>query len=136
MQAEVSFFAVIQGCRLDANTIVLDEYSKIVPIFQPYFQPTPPRVGAGIADGLVTNTIELVADNGMYLLWVSGHVKEHLHRINQSTLFRRPLEGFREVVLLRGCDTERDLRSSPFLDCLSQPIGHVFHCSSHLGRVR
>jgi hypothetical protein len=44
LQTEVPFFAVIYGCRFDANVIVFDAHGKIVPIFQADFQPTPPRV--------------------------------------------------------------------------------------------
>jgi hypothetical protein len=102
LQTKVPFFAVIYDCRVDADAIVFDVYGKIMPIFQLNFQSTPPRVRAGIANRLIANAVELVADDRMHLLCVSSHRKRHFNWTNQLTLFRCPLEGFRQVVLLRG----------------------------------
>ena len=102
LKAEVPILALLSEGGVDANAVVPDEHDKVMSVLQSNFQATAPRVHTCIADRLVTNSVNLVADHGVHFSCVSGQRKRGFHRTLQSAFIGGSAEGFREIVPLRG----------------------------------
>jgi len=58
----------------DSHAVVSDTHRQVLRITESNLQPATAGVGAGIADGLIANPVDFIADNRMHFLCVTDHL--------------------------------------------------------------
>ena len=74
LQAKMAFFPVINDYGIDSHAVVSDTHRQVLRITESNLQPATAGVGAGIADGLIANPVDFIADNRMHFLCVTDHL--------------------------------------------------------------
>src|SRR5258706_16105426 len=93
-------FALMGEYSIDSNAIVSHADGEVPTIAQCDLQSLAVRVFIGIANGLVTDSVNLVSHDRMQFLRGADHGERCLHATQHATLFRRPPERVGKIVSL------------------------------------
>src|ERR1700733_10216551 len=102
LQSEVPVSSAGRYLRLNAFAIIADTHHEIAGVVHVYFEARASGVGAGVANGLVSDAIDLIAHDGMHLLSRAIHQQDKLHGAVRTAFPGCAFEGLGEVVYLNG----------------------------------
>jgi hypothetical protein len=111
----MTVLAMMRDCRIDPNAVVRDTHNKVARIGESHIETTRGGVCAGIPDCLVTDPVDLVADNRMHLHRIADELDGRLQRALLPAIFDGAAKRFREIVrFLRRRATPLAPRALPY----------------------
>ncbi len=98
----MTFLAFLCHFRVDAHAVVADTQREIVRVFECYLHTVTARVRTRISNRLVTNPVDFITNNRMYLSGISIYGKRDLDTTRSATFINRSAKCFGQIVLFRG----------------------------------
>src|ERR1700722_15810157 len=113
--------ALIHHSRVNPYSIVAYTQYQVVCIGELDSKVGGSRVNARVADRLIPDAVDLIANDGVHLADLASHGKGGFDGAVDSTLFNCPLESCRKIVLLCGRGAQRAQGCPALFRRTSQP---------------